>query len=83
MTPRVPTSKTPFSLKFKFKAVVPTELGLPSFRTSNFQVSEYDKALRQGLDLVEEMKDQPYIRAAAYKQRAFQYFNRKVKPCNF
>ena len=59
--------------------MVPTEIGLPSFRTDNFQAAENDEVLRQGLDLVEEKIDQAYIKVATYKQRTSQFFNRKVK----
>ena len=35
-TSRVLTGETPFSLTIGFEAVVPIELGLPSFKTNNF-----------------------------------------------
>ena len=59
----------------------PIELGLPSFRIGNFQATENNEVLRQKLDLIKEKRDQAYIQAVAYKKRASQYFNRKVKHC--
>ena len=78
IVPRGPTGETPFSLTFGFEAVIPTEIGLPSFKTGNFQAVENDEVLRQELDLVKENRDDAYIRAVTYKQRASQYFNKKL-----
>ena len=66
-------------LIFGFEAVVPIKIGLPSSKMS----AENDEVRRQELDLIEEKRDQAYIKAVAYKQRASQYFNRKVKHWSF
>ena len=54
----------------RFEVVVLTEPGIPSFRTSNFQVVKNNKVFRQELNLIKERRDQAYIKSAAYKQRA-------------
>ena len=53
-TLQAPTGETPFLLTFRFEVVAPTKHDLPSFRTGNFQATENDEVLRQGLDLVEK-----------------------------
>ena len=50
---------------------------------ANYDNLENEKALRTGLDLVEEKRDQAYLRMATFKQRVSQYFNKRVKHRNF
>ena len=69
-TPRATTDDTPFSLTYGFEAVVPTEIGLPTYRVANYDDQGNEEALRVELDLVEEKRDQAYLRMAAFKQRA-------------
>ena len=42
-----------------------------------------EEALRVELDLVEEKRDQAYLRMAAVKQRVSQHFNKRVKHRSF
>ena len=82
-TPRASIGETPFSLMFGFEAVVPTELDLASYRVSNYNGQKIEGALRANLNLVEEKRDRTYIRMAAYKQKASQYYNSKLKHQSF
>ena len=68
---------------FKLQTVVPTEIGLTSYKVDNFRATENKEMLREELYLIEEELDQAYIRAATYKQRTSQYFNKKVKHHSF
>ena len=68
---------------FGFEAMVSTEIDLAFYRVGNFCASENEEILRKDLDLIKEKQDQAYIRRAAYKQRASQYFNKKVKHRSF
>ena len=68
-TPRATTRETPFSLTYGFEAVVPTELELPTYWVENYNDWENGEALRGGLDLVEEKKENAYLIMAAYKER--------------
>ena len=46
---------------------------------ANYTERGNGEALREELDLIEEKRDQVYLRMAAYKQRVSQYFNKRVK----
>ena len=75
--------ETLFSLTYGFEVVVPTELEIPSYRVANYNQQGNTKALRVELDLTEERRDRDFVRAAAYKQRVSQYYNKKVKRRSF
>ena len=82
-TPRATTGETHFSLNYGFEAVVPTEIGLPTYQVANYHDRGNEEALRVELDLMEEKRDQAYLRMAAFKQRVSQYFNKRVKHRSF
>ena len=63
--------------------MVPTELQLSTYQVDNYNDQDNEEALRKGLNLVEEKRDQAYIKLAAYKQRVSQYYNKRVKHCSF
>ena len=50
---------------------------------ANYNEQVNAEALRVELDLAEERKDRAFVRAAAYKQRVSQYYNKKVKRRSF
>ncbi|GKA55453.1 reverse transcriptase domain-containing protein [Tanacetum coccineum] len=45
---------TPFSLTYGTEAVIPAEIGMPMFRTTEVDVAENDEALEINLELLEE-----------------------------
>ena len=53
------------------------------FRVQNYVQSENDKQLTLNLDLVEEHRNQAYLRNVAYKQRISNYYDSRVKPHSF
>ncbi|GJZ01723.1 hypothetical protein Tco_0519684 [Tanacetum coccineum] len=53
---------TPFSLTYGTEAVIPAEIGMPTFRTAEVNVDENDEALEINLDLIEEKREQAAIR---------------------
>nr|GEW00694.1 reverse transcriptase domain-containing protein [Tanacetum cinerariifolium] len=57
---------TPFSLTYGTEAVIPTEIGMPTYRTATVDVVNNDEELRLNLDLLEERRE----RAAVYEARA-------------
>ena len=56
MTTRTPIRETPFRLAYDSKAVIPTEVGLTSYRVENHDESRNDEALRLQLDVVDEVR---------------------------
>ncbi|GKC71582.1 reverse transcriptase domain-containing protein, partial [Tanacetum coccineum] len=55
---------TPFSLTYGTEAVIPTEIGMPTLRTTEINLKENNKALEINLDLLEERREQAAIREA-------------------
>ncbi|GKB17652.1 reverse transcriptase domain-containing protein [Tanacetum coccineum] len=47
---------TPFSLTYGTEAVIPAEIGMPTFRTAEVDVAENDEALEINLELLEEKR---------------------------
>ena len=48
------TNETPFALAFGVEAVIPLEIGMPTIRTTEFDVQTNEDSLLKDLDLVEE-----------------------------
>ena len=55
-TVRTPTGETPFRLTYGSEAVIPTEVGLTSYRVHNHDESKNDEAMRLQLDLIDEIR---------------------------
>jgi len=56
-TTRTPTGATPFSLTFGSEAVIPAEVGSPSFRVSHYNSGLNDEGIKLNLNLLQERKD--------------------------
>ncbi|GFY87521.1 hypothetical protein Acr_05g0011600 [Actinidia rufa] len=82
-TSRIPTSETPYSMVFGTESVIPVEIGMPSFRTSNFDEESNESELRLNLDLLEERREKADLRQAAYKCQVAKYYNQRVKHRSF
>ena len=65
-TARTSTGETPFSLAFGVEAIVPVEVGIPSFRVDQFRPEDNEAQLRMHLDLLEERRHTASLRIAAY-----------------
>ena len=53
---RTPIGKTPFWLTYGSEAVIPVEVKLSSFRVDNHDERKNNEAMRQRLDLVDEVR---------------------------
>ncbi|GFS34945.1 hypothetical protein Acr_00g0036910 [Actinidia rufa] len=80
---RIPTGETPYSMVFGTESVIPVEIGMPSFRTSNFDNKSNEAELRLNLDLLEERKEKAELRQATYKCQVAKYYNQRVKHRSF
>ncbi|GJT34821.1 reverse transcriptase domain-containing protein, partial [Tanacetum coccineum] len=69
---------TPFSLTYGTEAVIPAEIGMPTFRTAEVDVAKNDEALEINLELLEEKRKQAAIREAKSKKQMEKYYNAKV-----
>ncbi|GFZ18414.1 hypothetical protein Acr_27g0001530 [Actinidia rufa] len=82
-TSRIPTGETPYSMVFGTKSVVPVEIGMPSFRISNFDKESNEAELRLNLDLLEEKRENAGLRQMAYKCQVAKYYNQRVRHRSF
>ncbi|GJR02629.1 reverse transcriptase domain-containing protein [Tanacetum coccineum] len=74
---------TLFSLTYRTEAVIPTEIGMPTFRTAEVNVAKNEEALEINLELLEEKKEQAAIREAKSKRQMEKYYNNKVRNVSF
>ncbi|GJS20433.1 reverse transcriptase domain-containing protein [Tanacetum coccineum] len=74
---------TPFSLTYGTKAVIPVEIGMPTYRTAVVKVVQNNKELRLNLDLLEERRERAAIREAKAKLKMTKYYNARVRGVTF
>nr|GEV54200.1 reverse transcriptase domain-containing protein [Tanacetum cinerariifolium] len=71
-------SDTPFSLTYGTEAVIPIEIGMPTYRTAAVDVVNNDEELRLNLDLLEERRERAAVREAKAKSKMMKYYNARV-----
>ncbi|KAK9050039.1 hypothetical protein SSX86_030992 [Deinandra increscens subsp. villosa] len=76
--PKTSNGETPFSLVYGTEAVIPAEIGMPSYRLQ-MQVTDNEEALRTNLDFLEERREITAIRESRYKKEMAKYYNAKAK----
>nr|GEU39210.1 reverse transcriptase domain-containing protein [Tanacetum cinerariifolium] len=69
---------TSFSLTYGTEAVIPTEIGMPTYRTAVVDVIHNDEELRLNLDFLEERHERVAIREAKAKLKMTKYYNTRV-----
>nr|GEZ19429.1 reverse transcriptase domain-containing protein [Tanacetum cinerariifolium] len=74
---------TPFSLIYGTEAVIPAEIGMPTYRTAAVDVVNNDGELRLNLDLQEERRDLTAISEAKSKSKTMKYYNARVRGVAF
>ncbi|GJT68359.1 reverse transcriptase domain-containing protein [Tanacetum coccineum] len=72
--------ETPFSLTYGSEAVIPAEIGIPSYRTLMIREEYNEEEQRLNLDLLQERREAAAIREAKYKTKMEQYYNKRVRP---
>ena len=60
-TPRWSAGETPFSMTYRFEAMIPIETGFPSLRMSLFTPDNNDNLLEKNLDLIEERRENAIV----------------------
>nr|GEZ51784.1 reverse transcriptase domain-containing protein [Tanacetum cinerariifolium] len=68
---------TPFSLTYDTEAVIPAEIGMPTYRTAAVDMVKKDKELRLNLDLLEERRE------PRAKSKMMKYYNARVRGVAF
>ncbi|XP_071742632.1 uncharacterized protein [Rutidosis leptorrhynchoides] len=77
--PKASTGETSFSLVYGSEAVVPVEIGVPTFRIQNFDEESNSEALRENLNLLEERRLSAAVKEANNKQKIAKYYNLRVR----
>nr|GEU38146.1 reverse transcriptase domain-containing protein [Tanacetum cinerariifolium] len=73
----------PFSLTYETEAVIPTEIGMPTYRTAAVDVVSNDEELRLNLDLLDEWRERAVICKAKAKSKMTKYYNARVRDVTF
>nr|GEW35228.1 reverse transcriptase domain-containing protein [Tanacetum cinerariifolium] len=73
---------TLFSLTYGTEAVIPTEIGMPTLRTTEIDMVQNDEALELNLGLLEEKREQAEICEARSNEKMEKYYNSKVRNTN-
>nr|GEY52932.1 reverse transcriptase domain-containing protein [Tanacetum cinerariifolium] len=69
---------TPFSLTYKTKAVIPTEIGMPTLRTTKVELVQNNEAFDINLDLLDVRIEEAAIHEAKSKTKMEKYYNLKL-----
>ena len=77
--PRKSTGETPILMTYGAEAVIPLETGFPTLKTSSFSPSNNDNLLENGLDLIEERRENAMVQLAYYQHKLKQGYDIKVK----
>nr|GEV62108.1 hypothetical protein [Tanacetum cinerariifolium] len=64
-------------------AVIPAEIGMPTYRTAAVDVIHNNEKLRLNLDLLEERRERAAIRKAKAKLKMTKYYNARVRGVTF
>ena len=64
------TRDTPFNLVFGTDVVIPVEIGINTLRVSHYDLQQNKANLRANLDLLEEMREDASVKAAARQRSA-------------
>ncbi|GKV30031.1 hypothetical protein SLEP1_g38898 [Rubroshorea leprosula] len=82
-TSRTATGETPYHLAFGTEAVIPIEIGVPSFRVTHFDEGRNGQLLRENLDLLDDVREEARLRTLVYKQKIANFYNKRVRPRTF
>ncbi|GKV17245.1 hypothetical protein SLEP1_g27777 [Rubroshorea leprosula] len=79
-TSQTATGETPYHLAFSTEAVIPIEIGVPSFKVTHFDEGQNGQLLRENLDLLDEFREEARLRTLVYKQKIANFYNKRVRP---
>ncbi|GJW42807.1 reverse transcriptase domain-containing protein [Tanacetum coccineum] len=70
---------TPFSLVYGSEAVLPPEIGVPTYRIQSYKENKNNADLRINLELLEELREIASLCESKYKCQTERYYNSKVR----
>lgn len=77
-TPKTSTRQTPYSLVYSTKAVLPTEVMMPTARYGLLIHHTNGREYAHDIDTVDELRDMTKIRMVANQQKADNIYNKHV-----
>lgn len=81
--PNSSTKETPFTLAYGQEAVIPAEMGVNTLRVSQYCNSDNGDKIQLNLDLIDEIREDAQVMAAARRQQVAKYYNARVRPRTF
>nr|GEX07667.1 reverse transcriptase domain-containing protein [Tanacetum cinerariifolium] len=72
-----------YCMPLRTEAVIPTEIGMPTYRTAAVDVVNNDEQLRLNLDLLEERRERAAVCEARAKSKMMKYYNARVHSVAF
>ncbi|GKV26048.1 hypothetical protein SLEP1_g35410 [Rubroshorea leprosula] len=66
--------ETPYHLAFGTEAVIPIEIGVPSFRVTHFDEGRNGQLLQENLDLLDDVREEARLRTLVYKKAGLMGF---------
>ena len=82
-TARTLTRETSFRLTFGSEAIIPTEVGIASYRIAYHDEGKNEEGIHLHLDLLDEVRVAIEQRMTRYQYLMAKYYNAKVKPRHF
>jgi hypothetical protein len=82
-TPNRSVGFTPFFLVYGAEAVLPMDIEFDAPRIVQYTETQAKEAREDGVDLLEEAREQALARSALYQQQLRQYHSRKIRPLAF
>ncbi|GAA0144978.1 hypothetical protein LIER_36047 [Lithospermum erythrorhizon] len=70
--------ETPFGLLYGAEAVIPVEVGPPTFRLMGFDEEDNNQRMREYMNFTDELGDQALFRMQKYKHLMARSYNRRV-----
>ena len=82
-TIRTPTRESHFKLAYRSDAVIPTKVGLSSYRVAHYNNDKNENQLHLSLDLIDKVRMDAKQRVAHYKNLMTKHHDALVKPRQF
>jgi len=73
------THETPFSLVYGCDAMIPVEIQESSPRFQNFVAEESNEERRMNFDLLDEVREEAWVKAEAVKRRVERKYNSRIR----
>ncbi|GAA0187275.1 hypothetical protein LIER_34563 [Lithospermum erythrorhizon] len=78
-TPSHATKETTFGLVYGTEAVLPVEVGLPTYRKRVFEEAQNNQRISEHLNFTDELRDTTLYKMVKYKHLMARSYNRRVK----